>query len=269
MYSVDDEIDDWQNLDLETPPPPPEQKVAVVIPPLNLQFDYTDLQEQYKKILQRTKVTASTLASLTDVCWEALPQTPIDHVQLYTLREHVLRPVDCSSYYTLQARGVILGRPERLAYAARNCTKWDTHVLEMCQWQTFTALNAHYVTARIAMPSNAIMRIEDRWVGGLLFFDRHKASDVYRVLFRSAVHPVHGTDAPPGTRFVEAMVALFFKAVDGERTKVTMVIDIHQAPAGVWLTSTAKERLCENVRSWIYGLEQAVLDWDTIYKASH
>jgi hypothetical protein len=188
------------------------------------------------------------------------------------LRDTVLRPVDCGSFFTIKAQGILRGRPERLAYAARDTNvesrkKWDTQLNQIMQWQTFSALNTHYITTRIYMPSNALMKIEDRWVGGLLLYDHHRTSGIYRIIFRSAMHPVHGTDAPAGTRLVECLVGMFIQQTNAEQCKVSLFVDILQATTGSWLTTPAKERLCENLRSWMYELENAVENWEWNYSS--
>lgn len=275
MYSIDGEevvVDDWQDLGVEEKKEEPKEKHEEVFPLPKEEFDFTDLQEQYKVILGRAKATASALAALNEDCWDAMPAaSALDHVQLYLLRDTVLRPLDCGSFFTIKAQGILCGRPERLAYAARDtsadCRKrWDTQLNQIAQWQTFVALNAHYITTRIFMPSNALVKIEDRWVGGLLLYDHHRSSDIYRIIFRSALHPVHGMDAPSGTRLVECLVGMFIQQMTPGHCKVSLFVDILQANAGSWLTTPAKERLCENLRSWMYELEQAVEHWDFNYK---
>lgn len=247
MYSVDDEDEnEWQELGLEPTVKP---------------------SDEYDAILKSALSTASGLAMLSDACWEALPALSVmDHVQLYTMRDNVLKPLECGT--VIKAQGVLHGRPERLAYAARDCNyetrkKWDTQFREVFQRQTLN--KANYVTARVFMPTSPLITIEDRWVGGVLYFDHHKPTDMYRVVFKSATHSLY--DAPVGTKLVECLIGLYIQSMGNETCKVSLYVDILQSTAGTWLKTPTKERLYENLRSWMYELENAVVHWDINYTA--
>lgn len=267
-----DEIQDWHRVELDSeeksPPPAP---LPPIVPRLPLrQIDYTNLQEQFRVLLRKTKAAGSALASLGDDCWDPVLQSALDHIQLFTLRDDVLRPRDVGMLATMRARGSVLGRAERLAYAARDTNaatrlKWDGQLRTIEEHQSFPALRAKYCVARVPMPSTALLSVEDRVVGGLLAFHRHKPSQMYCVYFCSAMNPDVFAAPPSGTRLADVSLSLFITQTTPERCDVDLYLDVRQAPTGSWLTTPAKARLHESLRLWVHMLEEAVQEWPRYY----
>ena len=265
------EIQDWHRVDLDSEEKSPLPPLPSIVPRLPLeQIDYTHLQDQYRALLRQTKAAGSALASLGDDCWDPVLANALDHIQLFALRGDVLRPRGVGTLATVRARGSVLGRAERLAYAARDTSaetrlKWDGQLRSVEEHQTFPALRAKYCVARVPMPSTALMSVEDRAVGGLLAFHRHKASGMYCVYFCSAMNPDVFAAAPPGTRLADVGVALFITQTTAERCDVDLYVDVRQAPTGSWFTAPAQTRLYEALRLWVHMLEEAVQQWDRYY----
>ena len=224
-------------------------------------------------MLRKSRATASIVAAMPDECFELLgDEADFDCVRVQELRSDALRPAGCGEGPVLRARASIRGRAERFAYAARDTEAetrgtWDSALRYIQQHQQFVRLRASYCTARVAVPSPLMMHVYDRWLAGLMAFDRHRASGVYRVLFRSANHPVfaeplRGELLAP----CEVLAALFASPVDGGMCDLTVVVCVLQPSTGAWLTvPRQRERLCGMLRTWLLELERAVTDWERVY----
>lgn len=263
MDISDLEDDCWNEVELSSPRKEPAPEPAEV--------DFGALSDAYALTMRRAKATASALAAMGDECFDPLPGAPLETVHLSVLRDDVLRPMGTGSVCTVRARGVVRGRPERYAHAARDCwdktrLEWDTQLSAVTQHETYGSV--HYATARVSMPSVNLgigVHVNDRWVHGLVSFDHHRSSGVYRVLFRSAQHPVWSANAPERTTPAQVLAALYVCATGEGMCDLTVIVDVLDAPVGSWFGALAQERLYEAMRLWVYAMEGAVIEWDHYY----